>query len=143
MVLGGSRRKALDSIGVLTVASADYNAWATSVRQQGGRVVVPSTDSTSVPRRLSGAFPLEVWGPRVNAKSSGGGAYWPLPDEYSMNGRTGYYHAPLALQREAASFGKATDAEGEKAGTQLMEQWGIPEWLRSPAKFVERLGSSA
>lgn len=130
------------------MASAAYNQWATIVTKSGGHVVAsagginPNTGKVVVPSTLSAAFPASVWVARVNAKNADGTAVWPLPDEYSANGQTGYYHAPVALQNEAKNFGVATPAEIKSGAETLMNQWGIPEWLRSPGKLIAQLGSS-
>lgn len=105
------------------MASQAYNAWATAVRVAGGRVVaVPGSNGR--PRYPSAAYPYTVWGAKANAGA------WPLPNEYSNNGQTGYYHAPAQLQAEIKTFGQATDKEIAKGATELMDKWNIPAPLR-------------
>lgn len=101
------------------MASAKYTAWASRVKSDGGRVTV---SPTGVP---SAAYSYTVWGERANART------WPLPNEYSTDGKTGYYHAPGEIQAEIRSFSTATKQEIERGAGQLMDQWGIPDMFRS------------
>lgn len=134
------------------MASKAYNDWVALVKRNGGRVVVPpigaggvnsSTGKSIVPTVLSAAYPSSVWVPKVNLKNPATGvSVWPLPNEYSSNGQTGYYHAPNALIEEASHFGAATPQDIKSGAEQLMNQWGIPDWLRSPGAFIGKLGNS-
>lgn len=107
------------------MASARYNQWVATVRAASGRVTVAPSGTPSA------AYPMEVWGPRANAKE------WPLPNEY--RNQTGYYHAPADIAAEARTFGKATAAETEQAGKQLMTTWGVPKPLQSLSNYFGTL----
>lgn len=115
------------------MASAAYNSWVASVRRNGGRIVIPSTVGGGIPRLLSAAYPDTVWVPKANSRE------WPLPNEFSVNGKTGYYHAPSTLQTEAAAFGQATGQEIAKGANQLMDQWGIATPFRGLKQYFGSL----
>jgi hypothetical protein len=80
-----------------------------------------------------------VWVPKVNARAPG----WPAPDEYSDNGRSGYYHAPADVRADAEKFGTATSAEAGRGAGELLDGWSVPDWLRSPGRFLTSLSSTA
>lgn len=115
------------------MASAAYNNWVAAVKKNGGRVVIPPTGGGGIPRLPSAAYPDIVWVPKANARE------WPIPNEFSLNGKTGYYHAPANLHAEIASFGQATKQETTKAAEQLMDQWGIPAPLRGLNQYFSSL----
>jgi hypothetical protein len=135
------------------MASQAWTAWAAVVRKGGGTIVVPptgaggynpNTGKMTVPKVLSAGYPASVWVPRVNTKNPMTGVMlWPLPDEYSANGQTAYYHAPADLQLEAQSVHVATPTEQQGGADNLMKQWGVPDWLKSPEKFLTSFGGSA
>jgi hypothetical protein len=105
------------------MASAEYLRFQSEVKAGGGRITVAPSGTPSA------AYPSEIWGAKANARK------WPLPNEYSGNGKTGYYHVPPAIAAEIATFKTATKAEASGAATQLMNQWGIPDALRSLGNF--------
>lgn len=113
------------------MASREYMQFQADVKSNGGRITVAPSG------RASAAYPSDVWVPKSNARA------WPLPNEYSANGQTGYYHVPSVIASEIAQFKTATKSETQKAGTQLMEQWGIPKSLQSLGNFSATLKSIA
>ena len=124
--------------------SREYAAWVAGVRANGGRVVQsatgainPNTGQRGIPSVLSAAYPASVWGPRANAKT------WPLPNEYSVNGVTGYYHAHPLLVAEAQRFQVATTGETSAGATALLDRWGIPSMFRSFGAYGRTLAMMA
>lgn len=113
------------------MASREYLKFQSDVKLNGGRITVAPSG------KAAAAYASDVWVTKSNAR------LWPLPNEYSANGQTGYYHVPAAIAAEIAKFKTATDAESKQAGTQLMEQWGIPKALQSLGNFSGTLKSVA
>lgn len=122
-----------------------YTEWAASVVRNGGVVKGFPARDVQGRERVSGAFPVEVWGPKVNARA------WPIPDkmvsnpdgtkkvEYApgkLTATVGYYLAPGAVQTEYQSQSSATRTEIAKASTELMDKWGVPSILRSPLSLI-------
>lgn len=111
------------------MASAAYLEFQRQVKANSGRITVAPSG------RASAAYDAAIWVPKANTKQ------WPLPNEYSGNGRTGYYHVPAHIAEEIAKFGTATPEETKAGANQLMDQWGIPPALRSLGNFGETLKS--
>lgn len=122
-----------------------YTEWAASVVKNGGVVKGFPARDTQGRERVSGAFPVEVWGPKANAK------VWPIPDkmvsnpdgtkkvEYApgkLTATVGYYLAPSAVQLEYQQQRVATASETAKASEQLLDKWGVPQLLRSPLSLI-------
>lgn len=113
------------------MASAAYNAWVKTVHDKGGRI------AQSPSGKLTAAYDASAWVPKVNA------GQWPLPDEYSLNGKIAYYMPPSYLANEIAQFGTATPGEIEAGGKQLMSQWHIPTAFQGLDQFFASLKSVA
>lgn len=113
------------------MASQEFLRWQSKVKSDGGRITVAPSGKPSA------AYPPEVWVSMSNRRA------WPLPNEYSDNGKTGYYHAPTQLVAEIEKFGIASKTESENAGRNLMEQWGIPKALQSLGNFSATVKSIA
>lgn len=112
------------------MADRVYLDWVTTVQRAGGVVgTFPGTN------KVAAKYPSSVWGPKSNARA------WPLPDkmvshpdatkeiEYAPGKFTpslGYYIAPDAVQRAAATLSDPTDREQKVNAEKLMAQWGIP-----------------
>lgn len=122
------------------MASQAYTNWTNAVSRNGGRVVQPATapinpntGKREPPTVLSAAYLYTVWGPKANTKE------WPIPNEFSANGQTGYYHAPGVLQAEAKTFSSATKQEIETGADALMDKWGVPFALRGLRQYFGTL----
>lgn len=114
--------------------------WLASVKANGGKLALPYVgpmQGAGPPAVPSAVYPHEVWVPKVNLGVKNGG--WPLPNEYSQNGRLGYYHAPAAIQAELKNTHIATSQESKNAGKQLMEQWGVPTMFRGLQQYFGSL----
>lgn len=121
------------------MASAAYNKWIASVKAQGGKVALPYVGPMAgkgPPKIPSAVYPFEVWGPKVNLGVVKG---WPLPDEFSANGRLGYYYAPAELRQEMTTSNIATQKETASGAKQLMNQWGVPTIFQGLGNYIGTL----
>lgn len=99
------------------MASAAYNAWVDRIKAAGGRVTVAPSRTPAV--AFAGARgPLAA------------GDLGTVPNEYSANGRTAYFHAPSWVQVEVRGFSSATEIEAEAGAEKLLDEWGVPPMLR-------------